>query len=204
MLKPKTFLLSILKLSILCTWQTSIAQFSSISKNSIFVPQVKEKFGELLLLKGWTVDEFNGDTLPLVSLHIYSGAQKLVSSQSDLDGVFYIWLCSSEILGDSITIQIDYPNYHSAKFNFSKNDLQDRVLEMRELDSADQDIIVELSSSVMNYCPDLRQMELDSNFAATEKGKTKYQHYCTGEIKTYNYLAKGQHDFNNWALLDSL
>lgn len=203
-MKPKTFLLSILKLSILCTWQTSIAQFNSISKDSILVPQVKEKFGELLLLKGWTVDEFNGDTLPLVSLHIYSGAQKLASSQSDLDGAFYIWLCSSKILGDSITIQIDYPNYHSAKFNFSKNDLQDRVLEMRELDSADQDIIVESSSLIMYYCPDLRQIELDSNFAATKKGKTKYQHYCTGEIKTYNDLAKEKHDFNDWEPLGSI
>jgi len=203
-MKPKTLLMSILILSILCTCQTSIAQSNSNSQDSALLPQVEGEFGELLLLKGWTVDESIGDTLPLVSLHIYSDEQKLISSQSDLDGAFYIWLCSTEILGDSITIQIDYPNYHSAKFNFSKNDLQDRVLEMKELDSADQDIIAELSSSMMYYCADLRQVDLDSNFEATKKGKARYQHHCTGEIKTYNDLAKGQHDFNNWVLLDDL
>ncbi len=163
--------------------------------------QVADEVGKLIEISGWTIDKNTNDTLALVAIEVFNGSNRVDVIKSDLFGYFYLPVCSSNLKNDSLTIKVLYPNYLNEFFIFHVESVTNLTIEMTMDVTSKVDKAVYrdfYSANIMYRCADLRPPEWKPNLKPTKRAKKKYKHYCTGEIKTYNDLAIGEYDFNDW------
>jgi len=163
--------------------------------------QVAQEPGVLLELSGKTFDSISLEALPLVAIEVLCGKERIATTQSDLDGFFTLALCSNILEADSIIVSVLYPDYLKDQFVFHKDSLSGLSLGLNF--NPDGDIKADdyedfCARNIMNYCPDLKSPERGSQPSSKLKANTRYKHYCTGEVKTYNELALAEADFKDW------
>ncbi len=150
---------------------------------------------------GTITDSITNDTLHQVSIEAFNeNFEKIKSTRSDFDGVYYFKFCSNRLISGTLLIRVTYPSYKQKIIRYKIN--SDSVINIKMTYDYDKTITKEKFESFLYFeCGTSHHNELQLDELLYEENKT-YRHFCSGEEKKYRNLIKDKVNFSEWILIE--
>lgn len=188
---------------------TILLFFIVISFNNRVIAQ---RLPEEIKIQGSIKDIHTHKPLGAFSLGVFSNCEQIIISPNvNWDGEFTYWICSSDFMDDTIIFDIIYPGYYYERIAFNIwDDCFDILLEPDPENTITMEVFEDAHRRTQNHGGHIRTLDPpEGRFVNVPVGdsfvlvwidddippnlaKKRYQHFCTGKIKSYKEMSEEQ------------